>query len=325
MACNDHGSMAATSLSRVESDISEADSDYEEGQGLYPPSALFQRQMLPESGWEPDSSAVSCRQCGRSFTLFLRRHHCRRCGLLFCDSCSSQRVLLASPTTQCGSHGSADMDDAPLAQLAQVAGSARSTYWKFHEQRACDACVQAVSRLPEALLDSVALVVARLGSSDAAENAYNVFDYSGSVAGKRRRASSSSVHSCPVCSSDWATLWSRMHRVPGEGWQEAQERHIRECIDQSSAEMQGAPVAMPQPTETSSHSQARSARSPAGVKYIAYTLNADTPLLGQECPICFEDFEPGQQAARLNCLCTYHLYCIRDWLARTPACPVHYE
>ncbi|KAJ2852439.1 hypothetical protein IWW36_000326 [Coemansia brasiliensis] len=288
--------------------------------------------MLPESGWEPDSSGVSCRQCGRSFTLFLRRHHCRRCGLLFCDSCSSQRVLLASPTNpQCGAHGhcvdvAGIEDDAPLAQLAQLAGGrARSTYWRFHEQRACVACVQAVKRLPEAYVDSVALVVARLGSSDAAENAYNVFDYSGAMAGKQRRASSSSVHSCPVCSSDWAMVWARMRRVPGEGWQEAQERHIRECIDQSSAEMQGAPVTMPQPAEASSHSQARSARSPAGVKYIAYTLNADTPLLGQECPICFEDFEPGQQAARLNCLCTYHLSCIRDWLARTPACPVHYE
>ncbi|KAJ2176547.1 hypothetical protein GGH18_006183, partial [Coemansia sp. RSA 530] len=54
----------------------------------------------------------------------------------------------------------------------------------------------------------------------------------------------------------------------------------------------------------------RMARSPMGVKYVAYKLNSDTPLLGQECAICFDDFEPGQQVARLNCLCTYHLPCI---------------
>ncbi|KAJ2201898.1 hypothetical protein IW143_006271, partial [Coemansia sp. RSA 520] len=65
----------------------------------------------------------------------------------------------------------------------------------------------------------------------------------------------------------------------------------------------------------------RMARSPMGVKYVAYKLNSDTPLLGQECAICFDDFEPGQQVARLNCLCTYHLPCISDWLLRTPACP----
>ncbi|KAI8325086.1 hypothetical protein GQ54DRAFT_252028, partial [Martensiomyces pterosporus] len=52
------------------------------------------RQCLPESAWEPDEATAVCRQCARRFTLFLRRHHCRRCGLVFCDSCSSNRTLL---------------------------------------------------------------------------------------------------------------------------------------------------------------------------------------------------------------------------------------
>ncbi|KAJ2746350.1 hypothetical protein GGI20_001410 [Coemansia sp. BCRC 34301] len=66
-------------------------------------------------------------------------------------------------------------------------------------------------------------------------------------------------------------------------------------------------------------------RSPPAIKYVAYKLNGDTPLLGQECPICFEDFEPGQRVARLSCLCTYHVWCINDWTMRTPSCPVHYN
>ncbi|ORX70828.1 hypothetical protein DL89DRAFT_141190 [Linderina pennispora] len=41
------------------------------------------RQCLPESAWEPDEATATCRQDGRRFTLFLRRHHCRRCGLGF--------------------------------------------------------------------------------------------------------------------------------------------------------------------------------------------------------------------------------------------------
>ncbi|KAJ1977990.1 hypothetical protein H4R35_002079 [Dimargaris xerosporica] len=48
-------------------------------------------------------------------------------------------------------------------------------------------------------------------------------------------------------------------------------------------------------------------------------------LIGQECSICFEEFEPGQIVARLNCLCTYHRHCIDDWLKRSRSCPLHYD
>ncbi|KAJ2815847.1 hypothetical protein IWW50_006694, partial [Coemansia erecta] len=213
------------------------------GQGLYPPSALFMRQCLPESAWSPDDSTDACRQCARRFTLFVRRHHCRRCGLVFCDSCSAQRALLASPTSpaQGGYYARNSGDDTtPLARLVGV----RSTYWRFREHRACDPCARAVAALPAAFADSVALVVAELGSSDAAENAYNIFGVSTSDARDAvpavRRQSSASIRICPVCDRDWATVWAGMRRVPGEGWQEAQERHIRECIEDTSAEMQGA-------------------------------------------------------------------------------------
>ncbi|KAJ2387348.1 hypothetical protein GGI23_006298, partial [Coemansia sp. RSA 2559] len=66
-------------------------------QMFYPRPALFQRQLLPESAWEPDDATAVCHQCSRRFTLFLRRHHCRRCGLVFCDTCSQRRILLAAP------------------------------------------------------------------------------------------------------------------------------------------------------------------------------------------------------------------------------------
>ncbi|KAJ2324818.1 hypothetical protein IWW51_003091 [Coemansia sp. RSA 2702] len=362
---------AESSASPSPSD-SDTESDDEQlaGQGLYPPLALFQRQCLPESAWEPDEATATCRQCARRFTLFVRRHHCRRCGLVFCDACSSRRELLASPNSPAQGYYATqgdDDDDRPLAQAG--AQRARSTYWRFREQRTCGPCAAAVGRLAAARVDSVALVVAELGSSDAAENAYNIFRMEAPASPpQQRRQSASSVRICPVCDRDWATVWAAMRREPGDGWQEAQERHIRECIEDTSAEMQGA-RALPahrsrsiqtrpqadasaaghvsasqprhsagllgfferaaEPSEPGSPSseahQPRHARSPMAVKYVAYKLNGDTPLLGQECAICFEDFGPGQQVARLNCMCTYHLVCISDWLQRTPACPVHYE
>lgn len=46
--------------------------------------------------WIPDSLAERCYGCHSSFSLVLRRHHCRRCGNVFCDACSSARIPLVS-------------------------------------------------------------------------------------------------------------------------------------------------------------------------------------------------------------------------------------
>ena len=37
--------------------------------------------------WQPDEDAPVCNDCMVRFTLLLRRHHCRVCGLVFCDAC----------------------------------------------------------------------------------------------------------------------------------------------------------------------------------------------------------------------------------------------
>ncbi|KAJ9454173.1 Mitogen-activated protein kinase kinase kinase 2 [Diplonema papillatum] len=37
--------------------------------------------------WQKDEDARQCNYCLQSFTLLNRRHHCRICGLIFCDSC----------------------------------------------------------------------------------------------------------------------------------------------------------------------------------------------------------------------------------------------
>ncbi|KAI8054158.1 FYVE zinc finger-domain-containing protein [Gilbertella persicaria] len=44
--------------------------------------------------WESDTNAKTCRICVRKFGLLLRRHHCRKCGLVVCDKCSPYKVFL---------------------------------------------------------------------------------------------------------------------------------------------------------------------------------------------------------------------------------------
>ncbi len=41
--------------------------------------------------WKADSSSDACQDCSTKFSLTTWRHHCRVCGLLFCDSCSQHR------------------------------------------------------------------------------------------------------------------------------------------------------------------------------------------------------------------------------------------
>ncbi|KAG2457601.1 ZFY26 protein, partial [Polypterus senegalus] len=45
--------------------------------------------------WVPDDQQLLCMVCKKErFTMFNRRHHCRRCGRLVCNSCSTKRMLV---------------------------------------------------------------------------------------------------------------------------------------------------------------------------------------------------------------------------------------
>ena len=54
--------------------------------------------QLPEAGelvsWVPDEEKLDCEDCGAKFTLLERRHHCRKCGGIFCNTCSDYRLEL---------------------------------------------------------------------------------------------------------------------------------------------------------------------------------------------------------------------------------------
>jgi hypothetical protein len=44
--------------------------------------------------WIPDESQETCMVCTRDFDFFNRRHHCRNCGHLVCESCSEHKLFL---------------------------------------------------------------------------------------------------------------------------------------------------------------------------------------------------------------------------------------
>lgn len=51
---------------------------------------------FPVPPWEPDEARADCSLCSSEFTLTSRRHHCRGCGRLVCESCSTHRLKFPS-------------------------------------------------------------------------------------------------------------------------------------------------------------------------------------------------------------------------------------
>jgi hypothetical protein len=57
------------------------------------------KEVAEETGniapvWTPDNDCLQCETCAVNFTMILRRHHCRNCGAIVCDTCSKKRILV---------------------------------------------------------------------------------------------------------------------------------------------------------------------------------------------------------------------------------------
>jgi hypothetical protein len=65
-----------------------------------PPHAAV--KVEPPWLWRPDQSAAQCNVCTSAFSFFTRRHHCRRCGKIFCSDCTSNTKILARPLRRPG-------------------------------------------------------------------------------------------------------------------------------------------------------------------------------------------------------------------------------
>ena len=60
------------------------------------------KPSLPKAHWVKDKDAKACGNapCSKPFTVLLRRHHCRACGLVFCKQCVDARLLLDPETAE---------------------------------------------------------------------------------------------------------------------------------------------------------------------------------------------------------------------------------
>nr|POE62744.1 e3 ubiquitin-protein ligase pib1 [Quercus suber] len=133
---------------------------------------------------------------------------------------------------------------------------------------------------------------------------------------------------CPVCG---------IELPPNEQFR---ENHVQECISArfssgATPPPSSAPVAAtvtgevvstntypavrtaaPTPSSPAAQSRPRATSyRPRGMAVYTATekdcTNADGEA--QECVICFEEFQPGNELGRMECLCKFHRVCIRSW------------
>ncbi|VDC04465.1 unnamed protein product [Peniophora sp. CBMAI 1063] len=96
--------------------------------------------LLPRDLWKPDSQAAYCDAftCRAPFTLRERRHHCRKCGGIFCASCSARTTPL--------------LDTSNLAFLHPPKGTPLAMYASERApllpHRVCDACHDQIHGIP---------------------------------------------------------------------------------------------------------------------------------------------------------------------------------
>ncbi|KAG2013500.1 ankyrin repeat domain-containing protein 50 [Coprinopsis cinerea AmutBmut pab1-1] len=147
--------------------------------------------------WERDEAVQQCRECQRRFNFINRRHHCRKCGRIFCDRCSSNRVLL---------------DPSDIVHDPSLPHPPAST----SPQRVCQGCYDEMhTDVPTRLYNSSGTALERI-----------VVDHERlTVPGRLTRRQSSSQLSdladCPVC----------FLSLDDVGGPQEQELHVKNCLE----------------------------------------------------------------------------------------------
>jgi late competence protein required for DNA uptake (superfamily II DNA/RNA helicase) len=47
-----------------------------------------------ENHWVDSDKVTHCMRCKKTFTVTNRKHHCRQCGDVFCQTCSSFKIVI---------------------------------------------------------------------------------------------------------------------------------------------------------------------------------------------------------------------------------------
>ncbi|KAF9469007.1 hypothetical protein BDZ94DRAFT_1245146 [Collybia nuda] len=149
--------------------------------------------------WERDEAVLQCRDCQRRFN-FLTRRHCRKCGRIFCDRCSSFRCLL---------------DPSEIVHDPGIPETQVSTT----SQRVCQTCYDEVNAsVPGRLLGSRTTSMERIVVDQAR------LTIPGHLSRRQSSSQLSDLAECPVCNRS----------LDDFGTTHEQEKHVKNCLEGGS-------------------------------------------------------------------------------------------
>ncbi|KAI1111346.1 hypothetical protein F5Y14DRAFT_314670 [Nemania sp. NC0429] len=353
--------------------------------------------------WQPDAEAPKCPICDVRFGMFLRKHHCRKCGRVVCDRCSPHRITIPHPyiVRPPGDLGPIFQHSYPgvegsIADFTTIGGGERV--------RLCNPCVPDPNTSPPQAQQSPRPAVTDGRSLQARPPSNSFGNYSAipgpslhraqippydhnpsrtrsvSTSGGQGRqyfpfipyTSTSDQYPPPNSayfshlpqharhmsstmprsqthadyfppSSSFSALNRPLPRIPIpepeipdedtcpvchlelpsralSNWEALRETHINNCITSHSNYGGSQTVA----TVGSVNHGTPPPRTTRRTRMFPYTATEKDCVNDAECTICLEEFEVGDQMARLECFCRFHRTCIDSWFVNHPGrCPIH--
>lgn len=274
--------------------------------------------------WQADEAVSHCPLCETKFSWYYRKHHCRKCGRVVCSRCCSNFIGLRHNDIV---HPPEDVAASLISLIPSML--AEDSMNGTMEVRTCDGCFSRLEQdrcrrmlgLDIATLDPrVAAQLIRDSSTVPSVLASPPPSYSRS-SGILVTTRSAAVDSPSVPVGDRRNSTGYINTARGR------DHRIRRTRRGTHDH----------PGESSSHPQQHfrpvfPSRPPpedvVPLRYVSFELTDNDKMLGEECPICFEEYEQGQCIARLECWCVFHLGCIRAWKdqkAGTGGCPLHFH
>jgi len=88
-----------------------------------------------EAKWQKDSEVHTCHECHTKFGVFTRKHHCRNCGNIFCNKCTTKRITMSNPLTEKGTPAVGEVKDCRVCDVCHELLSKRKANRDYNASR----------------------------------------------------------------------------------------------------------------------------------------------------------------------------------------------
>lgn len=283
--------------------------------------------------WQSDKDVSQCMNCHKGFSFFLRRHHCRCCGNIFCDDCTSHFVHYDKAKVNVVKRPENGDDFAPYRTCDVCYNSLLNSgliisvpkYGDISNNGSADSLSNnsdhaslsntTVSGLPSQMEDTTTSDVPSLQQHEQPNATVQT-----SNSGGEEVEQDDDSNRCPICNVDLETVAPDHEEI-------AIEQHIENCIKRAERIQQHhnrngpvSPESNNQVPITNEDLACPTSRNRMLVYKIPYPGNDKNSPINEddyeECPICFEQMLPSEKVGRLECLCVFHYHCIKSWFTK---------